>query len=184
MTFLRCGERGWGRGKAEKSRGRVSRATGVLDRGAPSARSATLQPHPPFLQAQTLRPSSSRHCPIHPPTHPPTHPSIHSFPCRTSRHRICIDWSSACKGISRTFHLPRLFARLRMPVRGATLYYWLRGVLYAGGSLWRRLLRSRARTALWCESTWPGQAAHPAGSYKYSYLSQRFQPSYKYCYLS
>jgi hypothetical protein len=24
------------------------------------------------------------------------------------------------------------------------------------------------RTALWCESAWPGQAAHPAGSYKYS----------------
>ncbi len=24
---------------------------------------------------------------------------------------------------------------------------------------------------MWCESAWPGQAAHPAGSYTYSYLS-------------
>jgi hypothetical protein len=43
----------------------------------------------------------------------------------------------------------------------------------AGGSPWRRLSRSQARTAWWCELAWPGQAAHLAGSFKYSYLSQR-----------
>jgi hypothetical protein len=39
-----------------------------------------------------------------------------------------------------------------------------------------RTARCKARTAWWCELAWPGQAAHPAGSYKYSYLSQRFEP--------
>jgi hypothetical protein len=48
------------------------------------------------------------------------------------------------------------------------------GVLYAYGSPRRRRSRSQARTAWRCELAWPGQAAHPAGSYKYSHLSQRF----------
>jgi hypothetical protein len=32
-------------------------------------------------------------------------------------------------------------------------------------SPWWRLSRSHARTASWCESAWPGQAAHPVGGY-------------------
>ncbi len=39
-------------------------------------------------------------------------------------------------------------------------------VLYAGGSPWRRLSRSQARTAWWWQLAWPWQAAHPAGSYR------------------
>ncbi len=39
------------------------------------------------------------------------------------------------------------------------------------GGVYRDL--DRSRPALWCESAWPGQAAHPAGSYKYSSLSQQ-----------
>ncbi len=66
------------------------------------------------------------------------------------------------------------FARLRMPVRGAAFYCRLRGAMYAGGSPRRHLSRSQARTAWWCELAWPGQAAHPAGSYKYNHLSWRF----------
>jgi hypothetical protein len=48
-------------------------------------------------------------------------------------------------------------------------------VLYAGGSPWRRLSRSQARTAWWCELAWPGQAAHPAGSYNSFTQVQLFQ---------
>ncbi len=44
--------------------------------------------------------------------------------------------------------------------------------------MWRRRSRSQARTAWWCELAWPGQAAHPAGRYKYSHLSPSvFSPS-------
>ncbi len=45
------------------------------------------------------------------------------------------------------------------------------GVPCADGSPWRHLSRSRARTEVRGESAWPGQAAHPAGSYKYTALS-------------
>jgi hypothetical protein len=83
--------------------------------------------------------------------------------------------------LTRAAGTPQCF-RLRCLVAGIWCGHvrsWLDSSLICihppGGSPWRRRSRSQARTAWWCELAWPGQAAHPAGIYKYSYLSQCFQ---------
>ncbi len=88
-----------------------------------------------------------------------------SHPLTRLRHRIRIKaWREmaapaffTCLGLLHTCASHACSRRYVLP----------RGVLCAGGSPWRRPSRSRA---LWCESAWPGKAAHPASSYT---LSQR-----------